>query len=294
MARRIIITCAVTGGGELGKNSGAVPVTPKDIAHSAIDAAKAGAAIAHIHVRDPQTGKGSSEIALYAEVVDRVRSSGTDVILNLTTGAGAKFVPSQNDPQQGAEGSTLMAPERRVEHIVKLKPELCTLDIATMNFGEHVFLNTPAHLRIMAKAITEAGVLPELEAFEPGHVLLARKMIDDGLLPNPPLVQLCLGISWGTPATPEAMVFMKNLLPDGARWSAFGISRHQFPMVAQAVLLGGHVRVGLEDNLYLGPGELAPSNAALVERAAEIVSLLGAQPASPREAREALGLVGGR
>ena len=290
MARPTIITCAVTGGGALGKNSGAVPVTPMDIAQSAIDAAKAGAAIAHIHVRDPQTGKPSSEFALYEEVVDRVRASGTDVILNLTTGAGARFVPSENDPRQGTDDSTLMMPERRVEHIAKLKPEICTLDIATMNFGEHVFLNTPAHLRTMAKAITAAGVLPELEAFEPGHILLARKMIEDGLLPEPPLVQLCLGISWGTPATPEAMIFMKNLLPQDARWSAFGISRHQFPMVAQAVVLGGHVRVGLEDNLYLGPGELAPSNAALVERAAKIVSLLGAEPATPRQARAALGL----
>ena len=290
MARPTIITCAVTGGGDTTSKSKAVPVTPEQIARSAIDAAKAGAAIAHIHVRDPQTGKGSSEFALYSEVADRVRSSGTDVILNLTTGAGAQFLPSQNDPRQGAEGSTLMSPEQRVAHITKLKPEICTLDIATMTFGEHVFMNTPGHLRTMAKAIAEAGVLPELEAFEPGHILLARKMIDDGLLPDPPLVQLCLGISWGTPASPEAMIFMKNLLPAAARWSAFGISRHQFPMVAQAALLGGHVRVGLEDNLYLDAGKLAPSNAALVERAAEIVSLLGAEPASPAQAREILGL----
>ena len=287
-----IITCAVTGGGALGRNSGAVPITPEHIAQSAVDAAKAGAAIAHIHVRDPHTGMPSSELALYEEVVDRVRASGTDVILNLTTGAGARFVPSDNDPRQGTDESTLTTPERRVEHIAQLKPEICTLDIATMNFGEHVFLNTPAHLRTMAKAITAAGVLPELEAFEPGHILLARKMIEDGLLPDPPLVQLCLGISWGTPASAEAMVFMKGLLPPGARWSAFGISRHQFPMAAQAVVLGGHVRVGLEDNLYLGPGELAPSNAALVERAAKIVTLLGAEPATPRQARAALGLAG--
>ena len=184
----------------------------------------------------------------------------------------------------------MMTAAQRVAHVLKLRPEICTLDVATMNFGERVFMNTPHILREMAEAIVKAGILPELEAFEPGHVRLARKMLDDGALPSPALVQLCLGISWGCPATPEAMIFMKNLLPEACTWSAFGIGRQQFPMAAQAVLLDGHVRVGLEDNLYLDSGVLAPSNAALVERAAQIVTLLGAPPASPAEARAMLGL----
>jgi uncharacterized protein (DUF849 family) len=181
-------------------------------------------------------------------------------------------------------------PLERVRHVVELKPEMCSLDTATMNFGETAFVNTPAHLRIMAKAILDAGVKPEIEAFEPGHVVLAKSLIDEGLIAKPPLFQICLGVPYGAPATTRSMLYMLDLLPDGAQWASFGISRWQFPMAAQAVVLGGHVRVGLEDNLYLDHGVFSPSNAALVERAVTIVQALGAELATPDEAREILGL----
>lgn len=290
MSRKVIVSCAVTGGGDtVGKHPG-VPVTPAQIADSVIDAARAGAAIAHIHVRDPRTGGPSQELALYRAVVDRVRASGADIVLNLTTGPGSRFVPSESDPRVGGPGTTMTAPLARVQHVVELRPEICSLDVGSMNFGETGFVNIPSHLRIMAKAVSDAGVKPELEVFEPGHIMLARRMIEDGHIARPPLFQLCLGVPWGAPATPETMLFMRDLLPKDALWAGFGIARQQFPMVAQAVLLGGHVRVGLEDNLYIEPGVLAPGNAALVERAVRIVELLGAQVASAAEARRIIGV----
>jgi uncharacterized protein (DUF849 family) len=291
MARPVIITCAVTGGADTVGKHPAVPVTPAEIATASIEAAKAGAAIAHIHVRDPKTGKGSMEFDLYREVVERIRDSGTDVIINLTTGAGARFNPSDNDPSVGGPGTTMATPENRVVHIQKLKPEICSLDIATMNFGESVFMNIPRHLAKMAKAIREAGVKPELEVFDTGQVRLARKLIDDGALDGTnPLFQLCLGIPWGAPASTDGMIFMKSLLPKDALWAGFGISSMEMPMVAQACLLGGHCRVGLEDNLYLERGKFAPNNAALVEKAVAIVCALGEEPATPAQAREILGV----
>ena len=290
MARRIIITCAVTGGADTVKKHPGVPVTPEQIAREVIDSRNAGAAIAHIHVRDPQTGGPSLELKHYREVVERVRDSGSDILINLTTGPGSRFVPSDENPRVGGPGTTMISPLERVRHVVELRPDVCSLDVGSMNFGETGFLNTPGHLRVMAKAIAEAGVKPELEVFDTGHVMLARRMIEDGHIARPALFQLCLGIPWGAPATTEGMVFMRNLLPPDALWSGFGISRMQFPMVAQAVILGGHVRVGLEDNLYIHHGVLAPSNAALVERAVRIVESLGERAASPPEAREILGL----
>jgi len=181
-------------------------------------------------------------------------------------------------------------PLDRVRHVVELLPDICSLDVGSMNFGETGFVNTPAHLRTMAEGIAKTGVKPELEVFEPGHVMLARRMVEDGRIAKPPLFQICLGIPWGTPATPESMLYMRNLLPPGAIWAGFGISRMEFPMVAQAVILGGHVRVGMEDNLYIDHGVLTPGNGALVERAVSIVRLLGAEPASPADARAMLGL----
>lgn len=290
MSRKVVISCAVTGGGDTVKKHPGVPVTPKQIAESVIEAGRAGAAIAHIHVRDPQTGGPSQEIALYREVVNRIRDSGSEILLNLTTGPGSRFVPSERDPRVGGPGTTMTPPLRRVEHVVELRPEICSLDVGSMNFGETGFVNIPSHLRIMAKAITDAGVKPELEVFEPGHVMLARRMIEDGHIAKPPLFQICLGVPWGAPSTSETMLYMRDLLPQEAMWAGFGIAKQQFPMVAQAVLLGGHVRVGLEDNLYIDPGVLAPSNAALVERAVEIIGLLGAQVARPPEARQIIGL----
>jgi len=290
LTRPVIITCALTGGAALSGKNKAVPVTSREIADSAIEAARAGAAIVHIHVRDPETGQPSMRADLYREAVQRIRDSGVDVIINLTTGPGARFVPGDEDPRIGGAGTTLKPWPERVAHVEALKPEVCSLDVGSMNFGEHVFVNTPAHLRKMAEAIKSAGTKPELEVFDLGHIRLARRLVEDGLVAPPPLFQICLGIPWGAPATPETMLAMRNNLPTGAVWAGFGIGATQFPMVAQAVLLGGHVRVGLEDNLYLRRGVLAPSNAALVERAAAIIDQLGEQPASVQDARRNLTL----
>jgi uncharacterized protein (DUF849 family) len=290
MQRKVMISCAVTGSADTPSRNPAVPVTPQQIAVSALEAAKAGAAIVHIHVRDLQTTRPSMDGALYREVVDRIRSSGTDVIINLTTGPGARFVPGDDDPLKPAAGTTLKPPAERVRHVVELKPEICSLDMGSLNMGAQVFINTPSHLEVMARAIRDAGVLPELEVFETGHLLLAKRMIESGHINPPGMFQICLGISWGQPATPEAMTYMRNLLPASSPWFAFGISLHQFPMVAQAVLLGGHPRVGLEDNLYLEKGKLAPSNAALVEKAVKIVEVLGDTVATPTDARQMLGI----
>ncbi|NQW09902.1 MAG: 3-keto-5-aminohexanoate cleavage protein [Alphaproteobacteria bacterium] len=287
---KTVITCAVTGGFDTAGKNPAVPVTPEQIATSALEAEKAGASVAHIHVRDPETTLASMDPALYREVVSRLRDAGSNLILNLTTGPGARYIPGDNDPMSPAAGTTLKTPAVRVEHVDELRPEVCTLDVATMNFGEHVFMNTPAHLREMGQRIKAAGVKPELEVFEAGHARLALKLVEDGIIEKPPLFQLCLGIPWGAPATAETMAYMASLLPPGTLWSGFGIGRMQFPMAAQAVILGGHVRVGLEDNLYLDRGELAPSNAALVERAVTIVEALGSKVAAPDEARVIFGL----
>ncbi|MGZ9811636.1 3-keto-5-aminohexanoate cleavage protein [Pseudoroseicyclus sp. H15] len=286
--RKVIVTCAVTGGGEIGPNSRYVPITPAQIADEAIAAAKAGAASVHIHVRDPETGKTSMEQALYAEVVSRIRDSGQDVLINLTTGVGARYEPGL---EPGAPPITsVMSPDERVRHVVNLRPEICTLDVATMSFGPNTIVNTPAHLRAMGQAIREAGVKPELEVFDLGHAELAARMVAKGELPAPPFYQFVLGIPGGAPATPQGMIMMRSMLPEDAIWSAFGIGRAQMPMVAQSVILGGHCRVGLEDNLYLERGVLAEGNAPLVERAATIIRSLGCDLATPAEARDMLSI----
>src|SRR6478735_6349235 len=279
MPRKVIITCAVTGGGAISKNSKYVPITPQQIADDSIAAAKAGASVVHIHVRDPQTGAPSMKFELYKEVVDRIRSSGTDVILNLTTGAGARFVPPIDNPAAGAVNMKTAA--ERVEHVVKLKPEICTLDIATMNFGSYSLINSHDYIKAMAKMINEVGVKPELEVFDTGQLRLALELVKNGDLPPNPLFQFCLGILGGAPATPEVMMLMKSMIAPGTLWAGFGISRMQMPMVAQVLILGGNVRVGLEDNLFLGEGELAKGNAPLVERAVKIIEGLGEAVASP-------------
>lgn len=288
--RSVIICCAVTGSGDTTKKSSAVPITPAQIAQSAIDAAKAGAAIVHLHVRDPETGAPSMKLEYYKEATERIRSSGIDVILNLTTGAGARFVPGSSIAREAGPGTTLVGPDERVSHVLSLKPEICSLDIGSMNMGEHAFINTPPHLRAMAKAVNALGVTPELEVFEAGHVMLARSMIERGDLQLPSLFQICLGVPWGQPASSDAMIYMQTLLPKDSNWFSFGVGQWQFPMVAQSVLLGGHVRVGLEDNLYIERGTLAPDNASLVEKAAKIIRLLGCDVAEPTEARVMLGL----
>src|SRR5579864_5358097 len=290
MQRKVMIACAVTGSADTPSRNPAVPVTPQQIATSAIDAAKAGAAIVHIHVREPKTTKPSMDPALYREVVERIRSSGSDVLINLTTGPGARFIPGTEEPLKPAPGSTLAPPAPRVRHVIELKPDICSLDMGSMNMGGQVFVNTPAHLEAMAVAIRDVGVTPELEVFEAGHLMLARRLIETGHIKAPGLFQICLGISWGQPATSEAVSYMRGLLPPDCVWFAFGISLHQFPIAAQTVLLGGHVRVGLEDNLYLEKGKLTPSNAALVEKAANIIEILGDHVATPADARQMLGM----
>jgi uncharacterized protein (DUF849 family) len=294
MQRKVMISCAVTGSADTPGRNPAVPVTPAQIAQSAIDAAKAGAAIVHIHVRNPETTRPSMNPAHYREVVERIRGSGSDVLINLTTGPGARFSPGNDDPLQPGPGTTMKSAAERVQHIVELRPEICSLDMGSMNMGQYVFVNTPGYLETMAVAIRDAGVMPELEVFEAGHLLLAKRLIETGHIKAPGMFQICLGISWAQPATPEAMSYMRSLLPANSPWFAFGISLHQFPMVAQAVLLGGHPRVGLEDNIYLEKGKLAPSNAALVEKAAKIIEILGDVVATPADARQILGLNGTR
>lgn len=284
-----IISCAVTGNITTRANHPELPCTPQEIATACIDAARAGAAIVHIHVRYPD-GRPSMELGHYREVVDRIRDSGTDVLINLTTGPGQRFVPSAEDPKVAAPGTTLMHPERRVEHVVALKPDICSLDFNTMYSGTSVVINTPQNLRIMAKLIREAGTKPELECFDSGDIQLAKDLLADGTLPPDPFVQLCLGIKYGAAANAATMSYLASQLPAGARWSAFGVGRWEYPMLAQAWLLGGHVRVGLEDNVYIRKGVLAPSNAALVEKAASLLDGLGGEVASVQQAREILGL----
>ena len=290
MSRPIIITCAVTGSQPSFKIHPSIPITPEQIARASIDAALAGAAIVHIHVRDPITGDPVGHTELYREVMERIAASGADAIINLTTGYGARFIPGDANPRVAADASNFTSPEDRTKHIVALRPAICSYDVATFNFGETAFINTPSHLRAMAARIREAGSLPELEVFEPGHILLARHLIEEGHIKPPGHFQLCLGIKWAMPASREAMAFMRSLLPAASTWAAFGVSRHQFPMAEAAIDLGGHVRVGLEDNLYLDKGVFAPDNAALVRRAAEIVARKGCTVATPDEARALLGL----
>ena len=290
MNPKTILTCAVTGADDTAFKFPAVPVTPAEIATACIDAANAGAAIVHIHVRDPKTGKPSMQLDLYAEVVERIRASGSHVIINLTTGPGARFDPVDDGTPAHGAGSNLRSPQERVRHILALKPEICSLDMGTLNFGKVTLVNVPRHIEAMANDIIAAGVKPELEVFDTGHMALAKHLSETGLFGDKPLFQAVLGVPWGAPATTETMALFKTLMPNGAQWAAFGIGRHEFPMLAQAVVLGGHVRVGLEDNLYMSRGVKAPSNAALVEKAVKLVELIGSQIASPDEAREILGL----
>jgi len=291
MNTEVIVTCAVTGAGDTVGKHPAIPVTPQQIADAVIDSANAGAAVAHVHVRDPETGKGSRDCRLYREVVERVRSRNVDVILNLTAGMGGDFELGDQDPKIAGPNTDLVGPLERLAQIEELRPEICTLDCGTLNFGDGnlIYISTPTYLRAGARRIRELGVKPELEVFDTGHLWFASQMHKEGLLDDPPLFQFCLGIPWGAPADTTTMKAMKDNLPPGAIWAGFGIGRMQMPMVAQAVLLGGNVRVGLEDNLYLGKGVFA-SNGQLVEKAIKIIELLGARALTPAEARLKLRL----
>ena len=289
----VVVTCAVTGAGDTKGKSPHVPVTPKDIAAAAIEAAKAGAAIVHIHVRDPETGKGSRDPKLFKEVVDRVRDSETDVVINLTAGMGGDWVPSQEDPAMPGPGTDMISAEERLAHVRECFPEICSLDCGTLNFGNgnEIYIFTPPMLREMAAITKDWGVKPELEVFELGHIRFATQMIHEGLIAEPPMFQICLGIPWGADQSVDTMKAMKDHLPHGANWAGFGISRMQMPMAATAVAMGGNVRVGLEDNIYLDRGILA-TNGQLVTRAVEILERMGARALNPQEARNKLRLRG--
>lgn len=292
MNQDVIITAALTGAGDTVRKSPHVPVTPEQIAKSAVEAAEAGAAAVHIHVRDPETGEPARDPRLYRETVERIKETGTDVIINLTAGMGGDLVvdPARPLEQLGTlPGTDLVGGLDRLPHVEELLPDICTLDCGSLNFGDNLYVSTPEMLRQGARRIQELGVRPELEIFDTGHLWFAKQLHAEGLLDDPTVFQLCMGIPWGAPADPGVLQSMVNMLPDGAQWASFAIGRMQMPWVAQSILLGGHVRVGLEDNLYLGKGNKA-TNAQLVERAVQITEGIGARVATPDEARAKLGL----
>ena len=291
----VFVTCAVTGAGDTTNKSPHVPVTPQQIAESAIEAARAGAAVVHIHVRNPQTGVGARDTDLYAEVVERVRDADVDVVVNLTAGMGGDLVlgGGENPLPPNAEGTDMAGATERLKHVRAILPEICTLDCGTMNFasgGDYIMVNTPSILREMARQVQELGVRPELEVFDTGHLVMVKELIRDGLLDNPVMVQLCMGIAYGAPDDVTSLMAMVNLLPPESVFSAFSIGRMQIPYVAMAALAGGNVRVGLEDNLYLGAGQMA-TNAQLVTRAVEILTSMNAKVMSAQAVRDKLKLI---
>jgi len=293
MNREVFITCAVTGSGATQDRSPHVPRSPKQIAESAIDAAKAGAAIVHCHVRDPETGSPRRDVALYREVTERIREAEVDVVLNLTAGMGGDitFGPTERPLPLNPVGTDMVGASERMKHILECLPEMCTLDCGTMNFAEadYVMTNTPGMLRAMGAMMTELGVKPEIEAFDTGHLWFAKELVKEGVLAPDALVQLCMGVPWGAPDDLNTFMAMVNNVPDDWNWSAFALGRNQMAYVAASVLAGGNVRVGLEDNLWLGKGQLA-TNAQLVERAVTIVENMGARVITPQEVRERLNL----
>jgi len=291
-SRKIILTCAVTGGAPFNRKHPAMPVTPAQIAAAALEAAAAGASVTHIHVRNPQTGEGSRDPALFKEVVDRIRSTGTDIVVNLSCGMGAVFMPDPENEGRALPESDVASAADRMLHLNNL-PELASLDITTGNQiegqTEFVYLNTTRTLRAMAKRFAALGIKPELEVFSSGDIEFGKQLIAEGLIEGTPLFQMVTGVKWGAPSNPETILYQRGLLPPGAVWAAFGIGRNQMPIVAQAALMGGNVRVGLEDNLYLSRGVFA-TNGQLVEKARGILENMGYAIATPTETREMLGL----
>lgn len=293
MKRKVMLTCAVTGDAPFNPKHPNFPVTPKEIAAASIEAARAGASCVHVHVRDEQTRRGTRDRARFREVVDRIRDSGTDIVINLTCGHGAVFLPDPENEGRALPGSDIAGPDERTAHLADCLPEIASLDVTTGNQVEgdtdFVYLNTPRTLRAMARRFRELGVKPELEAFQAGDVLFANQLLEEGLIEGPPLYQFVLGVRWASPADTNSMVYLRNLLPAGVHWTAMGLARQQFPMAAQSVLLGGNVRVGLEDNLYLERGVFA-TNGQLVERAVRLIEDLGETVATPAQMRDMLGL----
>jgi uncharacterized protein (DUF849 family) len=287
---RIFITAAVTGNLTTPEQTPHLPITPAQIADSCLEAAEAGAAIAHIHVRDPATGKPSMDIALYREVIERIRARNPMLILNLTTGPGGRYVPSDDNPAVAGPGTTLIRPEARVEHIAVLRPDICTLDLNTMNSAGQVVINTPPNVRRMARVIREAGVKPEIELFDSGDIGMLHDLISDGTLDPAPLCSIVMGVKYGFQPAPETILYARSLLPEGAQFTAIGIGRHVFTAATLSYLAGGHIRVGIEDGIYLSRGVLTPSNAAMVTKIRGIAEALGAGIATSAEARDMLGL----
>jgi uncharacterized protein (DUF849 family) len=294
MTRKVILTCAVVGENQYNQAHPNFPITPQQIADAALEAEQAGASCVHLHVRNPETGAGSRDPDLFLDMATRVRENGVKAVINITCGGGGIFCPDPTDEGKAGPDSDMASAEERVKHIEMCQPEVCSLDVCTQNQLDgdkaYVYLNTEYTLRKMAKRFQALGVKPEIEVFAPGDILLANKMLEEGLFDAPPMYQIVMGTRWGLPATPETLIYMKSLLPEGAVWAAFGIARMQMPMVAQAALLGGNVRVGLEDNLYLSRGVFA-TNDQLVKRARSIIEGIGLEVAAPDEARELLGLL---
>lgn len=293
MSRKVILTCAVVGENQFNRAHPNFPITPQQIADAALEAEQAGATAVHLHVRNPVTGNGTRDPDLFLDMATRVRDNGVKAIMNVTCGGGGIFRPDPADESRSGPGSDVASAEDRVRHIEMIRPEMCSIDVTTQNQldgdKEYVYLNTQATLRKMAKRFQELGVKPEIEVFAPGDVLLANKMLADGFFDKPPMYQIVMGTSWGLPATTETLTYMRSLLPPEAHWAAFGIGRMQMPMAAQSVILGGNVRVGLEDNLYLKRGVFA-TNGELVARARTIIEFMGFEVATPDEARQMLGL----
>jgi uncharacterized protein (DUF849 family) len=285
-----IMTCCVTGNLTRLDQNPALPVTPQQIADSSLEAAAAGAAIVHIHVREPGTGRPSMDVSLYREVVERIRAKNTDLIINLTTGPGGRYHPSDENPAVAGPRTNLLKPEQRVEHVVSLKPDVCSIDLNTMTFGAEVVINTPQSVKRMAEIIYDTGVKPEIELFDSGDIALMTDLLDQGVFKEPVMASLVLGVKYGFPATSRALAFGVDMLPRDAAWSGFGVGRQAFPMLAQAYLFGGNVRVGMEDTVHVARGELAQSNAQLIEKGCWIIKQLGGQIASSGRAREILNL----
>jgi uncharacterized protein (DUF849 family) len=290
MTSPTVLTCAVTGNLTRPEQTPHLPITPAQIAEESLAAAEAGAAVVHLHVRDPASGAPSMALDLYARVVETIRRHDPRLVINLTTGPGGRFVPGEPDPRVAGPGTSLLPAERRVEHVAALRPDICSLDLNTMNSGEQVVINTPRSVARMARVIREAGVVPELECFDSGDLVLARHLMEQGELAGPGLFTLVTGVRYALPFSPQALGFARSLLPAGAAWSAFAVGRHAFQAVAQSFLLGGHVRIGLEDTIYLDKGRLARGNAELVGKARRIVEDLGGRLASAAEARALWGL----
>lgn len=293
MNRDVFITCAVTGSGDTAGKSPHVPRSPKQIAESAIEAAKAGAAVVHCHVRDPETGAPSRRNDLYREVTERIRDAEIDVVLNLTAGMGGDMIFGNTEQPLplNPNGTDMVGATERVSHVAECLPEICTLDCGTMNFslGDYVMTNTPSMLRAMGRMMTDLGVRPEIEAFDTGHLWFAKQLVEEGVIEDPVLIQLCMGIPWGAPDDLNTFMAMVNNVPANWTFSAFSIGRNAMAYPAAAILAGGNVRVGLEDNLYVGKGQLA-TNAQLVDKAVNVIESMGARIIGPAEVREKLKL----